>query len=228
MSALVQSETKVVTPIPALTEADKVFATAGAVTTGVSIVLAFFSGSPDGWMLPAATGPIMALATSCFASINLQCDTFAGQWITPKKMRVSVFSMLGKKKVYDIQKIDDKGRTINAQYVIGKGSAYIIEDVKHEPLDVWDSSMAAVREVYSLERQSEKIQRKRKDYMETHWGKPEKYFESTDSAEEREFLIASYRASIKKMEQDPNCPPEVLKVKRRHLTELKLNSYTVS
>ena len=227
MSSLVKTEDGPVTPIHVLDSADKVFAGAGALVSAIAIAATSLSGAPDTWILPTLAASAFSVLTGSFALGNLKNGPLR-EWEKTETVKVSLLSFFGKQKSYPIHKTDNQGQVTNAQYVVGRGKAYIKEYVTVNPLSVWDSSMQTVREVYSIERHSVKTQRLQQKYMDGNRGKFHKHSDPADPLHETELLISSYRAAIKKMEQNPNCRSEVLEAKRRQLTKLKQDFYAVS
>ena len=227
MSSLVKTEDGPVTPIHILESADKVFAGAGAIVSVAAIAAASFSGAPEAWILPTLGTLAFSVLTGNFALGNLKNGPIK-EWEKSEKVKNSLLSFFGRQKSYPIHKTDNQGQVTNAQYVVGRGKAYIKEYVTIDPLSVWDSSMKTVREVYSIERHSVKTQRLQQKHMDGNRGKFHKHSDPADPLHETELLISSYRAAIKKMEQNPNCRSEVLEAKRRQLTKLKQEFYAAS
>lgn len=225
MSGTVQTQTQRVIPIRALTNEDKVLMAISSVLMGGMASLAAVCGFLDAWAI-LVIGPIVVAGPSHIASINLKQGPLL-EWNKPANMKTSVFSFFGKRKSYPIRKMNAQGRIIDGEYIIGRGSAYIKETVQFEPLDVWDSSMNAVRTVYSLERASMKemkaVELGPDDSVE--YGSDQHAFATSDT---RSRLIERYEKEIRELKSMSPCPQAALKAKQERLQRIQTTLHMYS
>lgn len=156
MSALIPATPKKVTSIPAMNLGEiGVTGTLIGGTLGSLLMELIGVGVYNFPMISAGVLGTGAVATTFFASRHNLRKGYRKEWeLTGKKP--SVFAFLGKDKIYSLSKKDANGKTIEASLIIGKGSATLVEAVKPDPIDVWDTSIAAVRNLYKLDRGSYK------------------------------------------------------------------------
>lgn len=154
MTELVQTETKKITEIENISKGTKVLSIMGTGFFSAVAGISFFTGSH-----------MEALAVTALTAGNI---ALTGHWVTHDltqnlrehgvngKFKSSVFALWGKKKVYSVTTPGAEGSEIQAEVHVGRGKTQLIEHIPVEPLDLWDSSMSAVRELYKLHRPSYK------------------------------------------------------------------------
>lgn len=153
MSILVKTEHDKVTEVESLSKG----------MTSLSVISNISFSALAGLSLIIGTSPEATLATTAIAAGNL---AWTSHWVThdlTKNLRnhnvlgsfkSSVFALWGKKKVYPVSTVTPQGKEIQAEIHIGRGKTHLVEYIPVEPLDLWDTSMMAVRDLYNLRRKS--------------------------------------------------------------------------
>lgn len=234
MSTLVKTEHDKITKVESLSKGMKNLSIFSNIAFPAAAGFSFIMGaSPEAAMLSTA--------------VALGNIAMTGNWITHDltanlresgvsgKFKSSVFALWGKKKTYPVlvQKSDKK---IQADLYVGRGNAYLVEHIPVEPLDLWDSSMSAVRELYKLRRGSDQRYKPYSEeymgydhgsyYYEDKYGRNsydwylEDYYAQVDEIRAREEKIKSYKNAL----ENKNCLTERWREKQDKMKETKIAS----
>lgn len=232
MNALVKTEHEKVTEIKNISKGTKVLSVTGTTLFSAVTGIAFLTG------LQTEAIAVMALTAGNLA--------LTGHWVThdlTKNIRSlgvdgnfksSVFDLWGKKKSYPVTKAGKDNTVINAELFIGRGQTHLVEHIPVEPLDLWDSSMSAVRDLYKLERGSSKNSHHEEPYdygygygydstgyslhneSSYDWNM-QGYYAQLDEIKAQEEKIEYYRKQIEARGINANCQVERLKEKQKKM-----------
>lgn len=153
MSSLIPKEATKTTRVKALSSGQRAFFSFNMAVSAGMTAFPIISGDPAMFLLPAVFLPVWTGIAGHFANRRMK-DALAS-WDVTDAPKFPAMRLWGKNKSYAITKKDKYGQTVNGRYAIGVGSAYILEAVPSDPIDMWDSSMRAVKEVYELTSKTE-------------------------------------------------------------------------
>lgn len=232
MSSLVQTEHQKVTYFKDISPAAKVLSATTTVAGGFFAAAGFTSGMPEmGFLwasLVAGNNALTGYWVKKYLTGHIQGYGVYGDF------KSSVFALWGKDKTYPVYTLGPNDTKIPAELCIGRGSAFVIETKPVEPLDLWDSSMAAVRNVYSIHRASYQNRQSLTSakYSPSDSGSSDYFYDYSRDDYDDYYLelneytrqlkeIETYEDSIARMQSNPNCPQAVLKAKQNKLKEIK-------
>jgi hypothetical protein len=153
MSSLIPTEATKTTRVKALSSGQRAFLTFNMAVSAGMTALPIVFGDPAMFLLPAVLLPVWTGIAGHFA--NRRLKDALGSWEVTDAPKFPALRLWGKNKSYQIAKKDRYGQVVKGRYAIGAGSAYILETVPSDPIDMWDSSMKAVKEVYELTSKTE-------------------------------------------------------------------------
>lgn len=153
MSSLIPTEATKTTRVKALSPGQRAFLTFNMAVSASTTIFPIVSGDPTMFLLPAVLLPVWTGIAGHFA--NRRLKESLNSWDVTNAPKYPALQLWGKNKSYKITKKDKYGQVVKGKYLLGAGSAYLLETVPSDPLDLWDSSMKAVKEVYELTSKTE-------------------------------------------------------------------------